>query len=64
MNAEEWYCFKCNQKMEKTRADIEYKGYKLRFDCLKCPSCGVLYEDEGMAKKIVEGQTVVDKKMR
>ena len=62
--AEDWHCFKCKQKMVKTRTDIGYMSYKLRFDTLKCPSCGVMYENEEMAKKIVEGQEIIENKAK
>ncbi len=48
---EEWYCFKCKEKMVKAEIPFVYLEVEDKGKGIKCPKCGVAYFDE---------QTVLD----
>jgi DNA-directed RNA polymerase subunit RPC12/RpoP len=48
---EEWYCFKCKEKMVEAEIPFVYLDAEEKAKGIKCPKCGVAYFDE---------QTVLD----
>lgn len=57
---EEWYCFKCKDKM--TKADIQSTFLEISrsIEGLKCPKCGTAYLTE---KTVIEEVTTAEEDM-
>ena len=61
---EEWYCFKCKEKMEEGEVNLVYGDMKLpgAFG-VKCPKCGVEYLlEEFVLTQVNEGEKMLEAK--
>ena len=62
---EQWYCFKCKEKMEEsTDITLSYMGAEMPgSEGIKCPKCGVKYLLEGFAvEQVREGEKIMETK--
>ena len=51
---EEWYCFKCKEKMVETDVSYEYLWVVRRARGLQCPKCKTAYIEEKTIKEALE----------
>jgi NAD-dependent SIR2 family protein deacetylase len=59
---EEWYCFKCKEKMEEADISMEFMEIVRFVEGIKCPKCGVPYLSENTAEAVVEGEKEIEAK--
>lgn len=60
---EDWYCFKCKEKMEQTTIKVFYMEFDSMIDGLKCPKCGSSYVTEKVATgELSEGEQLLEGK--
>jgi len=60
---EEWYCFKCKEKMEETDLTLEFMEITRFQPGLKCPGCGVRYLTEQTVVEVVaKGEEEIESK--
>jgi len=61
---EQWYCFKCKEKMEEAEVSLIYKETELpgAFG-IKCPKCGVEYLlEEFVVGEVNQGEIMMEGK--
>lgn len=61
---ENWYCFKCKQKMEEREVYLAYMGSEFPGILgMKCPKCGVEYlSEEFVIGQLREGEQMMESK--
>ena len=59
---EEWYCFKCKEKMEETDISMEFMEIVRFVEGIKCPKCGAAYLPEATAEVVVQGEQEIEAK--
>jgi DNA-directed RNA polymerase subunit RPC12/RpoP len=50
---EEWYCFKCKEKMVEAEISFVYLDAEEKGKGIKCPKCGVAYFDEQTVLNVI-----------
>jgi len=61
---EEWYCFKCNQKMEEKDLTAVYMEIIRFIPGLQCPGCGSAYLMEKIVVEVVsKGEEEIEAKL-
>jgi hypothetical protein len=61
---EEWYCFKCKEKMIEDDVEASYLDTVQFIDCLKCPKCGASYLTEAYVIEVVsKGEEEIEAKL-
>jgi NAD-dependent SIR2 family protein deacetylase len=61
---EEWYCFKCKEKMEVKEVVSSYLEMTGFVDALKCPKCGTMYlTEEIVVETVNKGEEEIEAKM-
>ena len=61
---EQWYCFKCKEKMKETEVTLSYMGVEMPgAEGIKCPNCGVKYLLEKFTiEQVREGEKLMETK--
>jgi len=60
---EEWYCFKCEEKMEESDLCMEYMEIVRFQPGLKCPKCGTGYLMEKIVVEVISpGEDEIEEK--
>ncbi len=49
---EEWYCFKCNEKVTEGEVQFSYLQFKKPVKGTRCPKCGAVFVSEEMGRKL------------
>ncbi|MFH1625390.1 MAG: hypothetical protein ABID54_09595 [Pseudomonadota bacterium] len=61
---EEWYCFRCKEKMEAKEVQSVYMEISNFIDGLKCPTCGATYlTEEIVVETVSKGEEDIEAKM-
>jgi len=61
---EEWYCFKCNQKMDGKDLTAVYMEIVRFIPGLQCPGCGAAYLTEKTVVEVVsKGEEEIEAKL-
>jgi len=58
----EWYCFKCDKKVEMRDVMGTYKGLEGETGAAVCPNCGECYVLEEAAIVAIDTENMVDAK--
>jgi len=61
---EQWYCFKCKEKMEETEVTLIYHDTELPGAVgIKCPKCGAEYLlEEFVIRELIPGEKMMEGK--
>lgn len=60
---EEWYCFKCNERLEEADIEMEFMEIIRFVEGFKCPKCGAAYLPEQLVVEvIVPGEQEIEAK--
>jgi NAD-dependent SIR2 family protein deacetylase len=61
---EEWYCFKCQEKMQSRDLAATYLEIVRFIPGLKCPKCGAAYLTEKIVVEVVQkGEEEIEAKL-
>ena len=61
---EDWYCFRCKEKMVVKEVEALYLDITQFVEGLKCPKCGTAYLTEEVAvEKVAKGEEEIEAKM-
>jgi len=60
---EEWYCFKCKEKMREADVWMTYLELTFSISGLKCPKCEAAYlTEETVVEKVAVGEEQIEAK--
>ena len=60
---EEWYCFKCKEKMVQADITGQYMDIEATTPGLKCPECGTVFLTEEQCLKVNKDEEVLESKL-